>query len=158
MIRARKETTDEGEDAWDVDCITLKGVMALPIVYIGALRKTNMQSPFKDWRLEPGVTVIESFSKPVTDVPFPSITLCNEQGLDTGEYVRNVFNNLAFTYDEGNKSAALREAFESVLDTFTYQNTTDSDNNPVKQHSLVVGNFMFFWLRYTRLDVKSCTG
>ena len=45
--------------------------------------------------------MIESFSKPVTDVPFPSVTLCNEQGLDTGEYVRNVFNNLAFTEDEG---------------------------------------------------------
>ena len=46
--------------------------------------------------------MIESFSKPVTDVPFPSVTLCNEQGLDTGEYVRNVFNNLAFAEDEGN--------------------------------------------------------
>ena len=33
MIRARKETRDEGED---VDCITLKGVMALPVVLIYA--------------------------------------------------------------------------------------------------------------------------
>ena len=93
----------------------------------------------------------------MTDVPFPSVTLCNEQGLDTGEYVRNVFNNLAFTEDEGNsKSAALREAFGSVLDTFTYKNKTDRDGNVTREQSQLVGNFMFFWLRFVSETLQMC--
>ena len=39
--------------------------------------------------------------QPVTDVPFPSLTLCDDQGFDTGEYMRNVFNNLEFAGNEG---------------------------------------------------------
>ena len=49
---------------------------------------------------------------------------------------------------EGNdKSAALREAFGSVLDTFTYELRNNGEGQLVKQHSLLVGNFMLFWLR-----------
>ena len=88
----------------------------------------------------------------MTDVSFPSITLCNEHGLDSGEYVRNVFNNLAFTDDEGNKSVALKKAFESVLNTFTYENTTNSAG----QVSEVVRKFMFLWLRYIKLCLLIC--
>lgn len=48
----------------------------------------------------------------MTEVNFPSIALCKEHGLDTGEYVRNVFNNLDFL---GNTSGDLREEFKWVL-------------------------------------------
>ena len=81
------------------------------------------------------------------DVYFPSITLCNEYGLDSGEYVRNVFNNLAFVDGNGNKSAALKEAFGSVLNTFTYEFTRNREGLMYKQQSEVVANFMYFWLR-----------
>ena len=116
------------------------------------MSRGRLEMFLKDWRLEPGTTIIESFSKPVTDVPFPSITLCNEQGLDTGEYVRNVFNNLAFAEDEeNNKSAALREAFKSVLETFTYHNHSspgiDGKEQWVKKDSLLMSNFMNSWIR-----------
>ena len=52
----------------------------------------------------------------LTKVGFPSITLCNEHGLDSGQYVRNVFNNLDFI---GNKSAKLKEEFREILDDLT---------------------------------------
>ena len=42
--------------------------------------------------------------QPVTDVEFPSMTLCKDSGPDTGEYVRNVFNNLAFNGLDGIKA------------------------------------------------------
>ena len=50
--------------------------------------------------------------QPVTEVDFPSIALCKEHGLDTGEYVRNVFSNLDFV---GNQSKQLKKEFAWVL-------------------------------------------
>ena len=52
----------------------------------------------------------------LTKVDFPSITLCNEHGLDSGQYVRNVFNNLDFI---GNKSAKLKRGFGAILHDLT---------------------------------------
>ena len=107
------------------------------------------------WTGRPVESLIESFSKPVTDIPFPAITLCNEQGLDTGEYVRNVFNNLAFTEDEGSKSVALKEGFKSVLDSFTYYNKSDGE---ATVEGKVVANFMFFWLRFVKRTCQTTSG
>lgn len=64
-----------------------------------------------------GIVVFQDLTK----VDFPSITLCNEHGLDSGQYVRNVFNNLDFV---GNKSAKLKEGFGEILNGLTNQ---DSD-------------------------------
>ena len=50
--------------------------------------------------------------QPVTEVSFPSIALCKDHGLDTGEYVRNVFNNLDFL---GESSGNLKKEFQWVL-------------------------------------------
>ena len=74
--------------------------------------------------------------QPVTEVNFPSITLCNTHGLDTGEYVRNVFNNLEF--NDANQSKLLREEFRMVLNDLV----TDSDVESV------FSNFMDKWMRY----------
>ena len=79
------------------------------LVFAGVI----ISSAVRDWEENPGVTGIASFNKvdskvcygilrftisyhlqPLTDINFPSLTFCNEYGVDTGEYVRNVFNNL----------------------------------------------------------------
>ena len=39
-FRAKRESPGEGEDLLDVDCITLKHQMALPMSYIYTLGKT----------------------------------------------------------------------------------------------------------------------
>ena len=80
--------------------------------------------------------VLELTLQPVTEVNFPSVTLCNANGLDTGEYVRNVFNNLEF--NDANKSKLLREDFKMVLDDLVTNSDTES----------VFSNFMDKWMRY----------
>ena len=37
----------------------------------------------------------------MTKVNFPSLTLCEDHIADTGDYLRNVLNNLAFGESEG---------------------------------------------------------
>ena len=71
----------------------------------------------------------------MTEVNFPSVTLCNANGLDTGEYVRNVFNNLEF--NDVDESKLLREEFRMVLDELV----TDSDAESV------FSKFMDKWMR-----------
>ena len=78
--------------------------------------------------------------QPVTKVNFPSVTLCNDHGLDSGEYVRNVFNNLAFIGDKGSK---LREEFKAILDDLT----VDMEHKYVN-HDGMLYNFMQEWMRY----------
>ena len=119
-----------------------------------------ISAAFKDWRDKPGVVVIQSFSEvtdnidlisttphsanaclfqPVTKVNFPSVTLCNEHGLDSGEYVRNVFNNLEFVGDKGSK---LRGEFKSILDDLT----VDMEYKHVT-HGGMLQKFMEEWMR-----------
>ena len=71
---------------------------------------------------------------------FPSVTLCNDKGLDTGEYVRNVFNNLAFVGDKGSK---LKEEFKAILDDLT----VDMDYKHVTYDGMFQ-KFMENWMRY----------
>ena len=77
----------------------------------------------------------------MTEVDFPSVTLCNAYGLDTGEYVRNVFNNLAFT--DANDSVLLRDEFKMVLGDIVFDPDTE-----YYSASEVFSNFMDEWLRY----------
>ena len=78
--------------------------------------------------------------QPVTKVNFPSVTLCNDHGLDSGEYVRNVFNNLAFIGDKGTK---LRGEFKAILDDLT----VDMEHKYLN-HDGMLYNFMQEWMRY----------
>ena len=77
----------------------------------------------------------------MTKVNFPSVTLCNENGLDSGEYVRNVFNNLAFVGDKGSK---LRGEFKPILDDLT----VDMEYKYVT-HGSMLQKFMEEWMRYS---------
>ena len=43
----------------------------------------------------PQVT-INSFSVPVTELPFPAITICKSGSGDAGDYVRAIYNNFQF--------------------------------------------------------------
>ena len=81
----------------------------------------------------------------MTDVNFPSVTLCNAHGLDTGEYVRNVFNNLEF--NDVNGSMLLREEFRMVLGDIVFDPYAESVYS-----SDVLSNFMDIWLRCTITD------
>ena len=57
---------------------------------------------------------MEHTLQPITEVAFPSITLCNEYGLDTGEYVRNILNNLEYT--KGNSlDMRIKQGFKGFL-------------------------------------------
>ena len=87
----------------------------------------------KEWVESPAVTEIKSFSKvefclwpfiqsqlfqPVSQVDFPTLTLCNPNGIDTGEYVRAVFNNLDFDKNLAEKFmfGFLRKVQEDIKD------------------------------------------
>ena len=78
----------------------------------------------------------------MTDVNFPSVTLCHANGLDTGEYVRNVFNNLDF--NEANDSMLLREEFRMVLKDIVFDT---EDPAEWEWTSDVFSDFMDEWLR-----------
>ena len=42
---------------------------------------------------------IETFTLPVTELPYPAITICKKNGLyDPGEYLRAVFNQFQYAY------------------------------------------------------------
>ena len=77
----------------------------------------------------------------MTKVNFPSVTVCNENGLDSGEYVRNVFNNLAFT---GSKSSQLKEGFKGILDDLTVD--LDEGRRYVEKGDMY-SKFLEQWLR-----------
>ena len=86
--------------------------------------------------------------QPVTEVNFPSVTLCNANGPDTGEYVRNVFNNLEF--NDVNGSKLLREEFRLILGDIVFDPDFPFDKDAEVATSNVFNNFMDKWLRYTR--------
>ena len=50
----------------------------------------------------------------MTEVDFPSVTFCNEYGLDTGEYVRNVLNNIEYT-KENSLDTQIKQGFKGML-------------------------------------------
>jgi hypothetical protein len=54
----------------------------------------------------------------VQEVDFPSVTLCNPHGQDSGKYVRAIFNNFVFLEIETTKdgSAKLKTLFKDFLD------------------------------------------
>ena len=57
-----------------------------------------MVSKFSFLHLE---VVIDSFTLPVTDLPYPAITICKRKGLyDPGEYLRAVFNQFKYAYQK----------------------------------------------------------
>ena len=66
---------------------------------------------------------IERFTLPVTELPYPAITVCKKNGLyDPGEYLRAVFNQFQYAYskdDEGscNKTASLRSHYRNFVST-----------------------------------------
>ena len=66
---------------------------------------------------------IERFTLPVTELPYPAITVCKKNGLyDPGEYLRAVFNQFQYAYrkdDEGscNKTASLRNHYRNFVST-----------------------------------------
>ena len=65
--------------------------------------------------------VIDSFTLPVTDLPYPAITICKKRGLyDPGEYLRAVFNQFKYAYrkeDEGscNETDLLRRHYKNFI-------------------------------------------
>ena len=66
---------------------------------------------------------IERFTLPVTELPYPAITICKKNGLyDPGEYLRAVFNQFQYAYrkdDEGscNETASLRSHYRNFVST-----------------------------------------
>ena len=63
---------------------------------------------------------IKSFSLPVTELNYPAITICKENGFyDPGEYVRAIFNNFQYTYEDGDGScettALLRQHYKQYI-------------------------------------------
>ena len=57
------------------------------------------------WRNNPSSVAIKTFSKPANEVPFPAITICNENGFDVGQYLRAVFDNFQYScYNDHNCS------------------------------------------------------
>ena len=66
--------------------------------------------------------VIDSFTLPVTELPYPAITICKKRGHDPGEYLRAVFNQFQYAYrkDEAgscDKTADLRDHYRSFIST-----------------------------------------
>ena len=63
---------------------------------------------------------IKSFSLPVTKLTYPAITICKKNGFyDPGEYLRAIFNNFQYTYQDGDGSceatSLLREHYKQYI-------------------------------------------
>ncbi len=57
---------------------------------------------------------IATFSYPATNLTFPSITLCKNNGYDIGEYLRAIYDNFQFACDDEEgceRTERLREDF-----------------------------------------------
>ena len=62
---------------------------------------------------------IESFTLPVTELPYPAITICKKNGLyDPGEYLRAVFNKFEYAYraeEQGSSGEEVHSKKTSVI-------------------------------------------
>ncbi len=52
---------------------------------------------------------METFSLPVSQLPFPALTICKKRKYDVGEYIRAVFNNFEPACEGGYDSADCNE-------------------------------------------------
>ncbi len=87
------------------------------------------------WISDPSATKIKTFSKAVTSVAFPSITLCNPAYVDTGEYLRATLDNLEY-------DGVMQAAFADFLRTPMRTPTREVDGGQVAQET---SKFLVQW-------------
>ena len=92
------------------------------IVIVGCgftLASIMVSSVVTHWINNPSAVAINTFSKPANEVPFPAITICNENGFDVGQYLRAVFDNFQYScYNDHNCSEVelLRSHFSGYFE------------------------------------------
>ena len=82
--------------------------------------------------------MIETFSLPAASLPYPSITICKENGIaNTGDYLRAVFDNFQFTCSAPKDSDSCKEISDLSKD-FAFYIDAEADDK--------VGNIvLLFW-------------
>lgn len=83
-----------------------------------------VQSVTSHWIHNPTSVAIKTLSKPANEVPYPAITICNENGFDIGQYIRAVFDNFEYTCSKGDrhdcgKTELLRSHFPGYAGVFS---------------------------------------
>ena len=88
-----------------------------------------VRSAMNQWFKNPSSVDIKTFSRSANEVPYPAITICNENGFDfdVGQYIRAVFDNFEYSCFKGeghncNKAELLRSHFpgySEIIDKWT---------------------------------------
>ena len=87
-----KNTTIHGLQYWVSTGTVVEQILWVGIVFIGFVTAfTMVSSAIKHWIDVPSKVTITTFSMPATKVHYPAITICNPNGNNVGEYIRNIF-------------------------------------------------------------------
>ena len=63
------------------------------------IASTMVSSVITHWNNHPTDVAVKTFSMPAGGVEYPAITICNQNGYDTTEYLRAVFDNFQYACD-----------------------------------------------------------
>ena len=106
---------------------------------------------------------ILTHSLDVTELDYPSVTICKEKGLyDPGQYLRSIFNQFQFTCRDGdgscNKTELLREHYQEYFRVDGGLNinreadiqfwTSDSDEKSGISYSTYLFGLVLSWLAH----------
>ena len=89
------------------------------IVFLGFLfGGMVVNDAFIDWSENPMITTIDTFSYPVQNIQYPTLTVCYGDNYDPWAYVRNTYNRFELscqTDGDCARSRKLRDDFDNVL-------------------------------------------
>ena len=96
-----QSTTIHGLQYWISAGTLAERILWIGIVCTGfASAFTLVSSAIRHWIEVPSKVAITTFSMPATQVHYPAITICNQNGNDVGEYLRAVFDNFQYACTE----------------------------------------------------------
>ena len=119
-----KNTSAHGFQYWISSSSGLERLLWIAIVIAGFTSASVMvSSAIQHWIEFPTTVAIKTFSLPANDVPYPAITICNQNGYDVGEYLRAVFDNFQYKCDcnECKETELLRSHFPAFSSASSLQ-------------------------------------
>ena len=115
-----RNTSAHGFQYWVSAGSLIERLLWIVIVACGfTFASIMVSSTVTHWRNNPSSVAINTFSKPAYELPFPAITICNENGFDIGQYIRAVFDNFQYScYKDHNCSEVelLRSHFSGYFE------------------------------------------
>ena len=99
-----QNTSAHGFQYWVSSDSYFERLLWVAIVAFGFLTAYLLVQSVTSHRIHnPTSVAIKTFSKPANEVPYPAITICNENGFDVGQYIRAVFDNFQYSCSMGER-------------------------------------------------------